>query len=402
MLALFLAALAYFGVYAYKIFYGSYETATVYTYTSQSTIDARGYVIREETVLEDGGSLEEIVVSEGENVAVGDVVARVYSSQTALEQHRELETLQTELERLEYIQSRGTEETDALQLNEEIVAAMTQLKAAAARQDFDDLDDQVEELQDLVFRRDFTYSSSSTLSEQIASVESQIATLQTATESAVSTVYAPVAGIFSALVDGYESSFPIDELESLTPASLLEMAGDRSATSGQELGKVITSFKWYYAAILSEDVTKELSSGDTATVNFEGTSGAQEMTVQYISSADEDGQVVVVFYSRDNLSAVTLLREQNVEVAYGTYTGLRIPTKALRADQETGELGVYRITGTQAEWVPVELLYTGSDYYLVQSAAEDNLTELEEAELLRAGDEVLVSGKGIYSGKVIE
>ena len=30
MLLLFLAAVAYFGVYAYRTFYGSYETATVY------------------------------------------------------------------------------------------------------------------------------------------------------------------------------------------------------------------------------------------------------------------------------------------------------------------------------------------------------------------------------------
>lgn len=402
MLLLFLGAAAYFAVYAYHIFFGGYETAVVYSYTGQSTLPAEGYLVREETVLSDGGSLEEIVVAEGENVALGDVVARVYRSEDALEQHRRLEALETELERLEYIRSRGTEESDAMRLNGEIVTAMTDLKASAARQDFTNLDDRVESLQDLIFRRDFTYSTSSTLSQQIDAVEEQIDDLRSATESAVSTVYSGAAGIFSGMVDGYESCLTIDALTDLTPASLREMAGNKAGVSGQELGKVITSFRWYYAAVMSQDVTRRLSSGDTVTVNFEGSTGAQKMTVQSISPADENGEVAVVFVSSRNLSSTTLLREQNVDVAYGTYEGLRIPARALRADQETGQLGVYRITGAQAQWVPVELVFTGSDYYLVRSVTEENMSQLQEAERLKPGDEVLVRGKNIYNGKVIQ
>lgn len=402
MLLLFLGAAAYFAVYAYHIFFGGYETATVYNYTGQSTLPAEGYLVREETVLSDGGSLEEIVVAEGENVALGDVVARVYRSENALEQHRRLEALETELERLEYIRSRGTEESDAMRLNGEIVEAMTDLKANAARQEFSNLGDKVENLQDLIFRRDFTYSTSSALSDQIDAVEEQIAELRSATESAVSTVYSPAAGIFSGLVDGYESCLTIDALTDLTPAALRELAGNQTEVSGQELGKVITSFRWYYAAVMSQDVTKHLSSGDTATVNFEGSTGAQKMTVQSISAADENGKVAVVFVSNRNLSSTTLLREQNVDVAYGTYEGLRIPARALRADQQTGQLGVYRISGAQAQWVPVELIFTGSDYYLVRSVTEENMSQLQEAERLKPGDEVLVRGKNIYDGKVIK
>lgn len=402
MLLLFLGAAAYFAVYAYHIFFGGYETAVVYSYTGQSTLPAEGYLVREETVLSDGGSLEEIVVAEGENVALGDVVARVYRSEDALEQHRRLEALETELERLEYIRSRGTEESDAMRLNGEIVTAMTDLKASAARQDFTNLDDRVESLQDLIFRRDFTYSTSSTLSQQIDAVEEQIDDLRSATESAVSTVYSGAAGIFSGMVDGYESCLTIDALTDLTPASLREMAGNKAGVSGQELGKVITSFRWYYAAVMSQDVTRRLSSGDTVTVNFEGSTGAQKMTVQSISPADENGEVAVAFVSNRNLSSTTLLREQNVDVAYGTYEGLRIPARALRADQETGQLGVYRITGAQAQWVPVELVFTGSDYYLVRSVTEENMSQLQEAERLKPGDEVLVRGKNIYNGKVIQ
>lgn len=402
MTVLFLGALAYFGVYAYQTFFGSFETAVVYEYTGESTLPAEGWLIRRENVLPNGGNLEEIVVTEGENVAVGDVVARVYSTQEALERHRELDRLEAELERLTYIHNRGAEESDAMRLNEEIVAAMATLRYESSRNHLSQLGDQMDELQELVFRRDYTYSTGSAISGQIASLSNRIVQLQNATQGATSTVYAPVAGIFSSTVDGYESTFTFDLLEDPTPESLRQAAGQRSPASGQELGKIITSFDWYYAAIMNQEVTKRLSTGSAATLLLEGSSEPQKMTVSYISPPNSDGDVVIVFHSNKNLSAITQLREQNIDVSYGSYTGLRIPARALRADQETGQLGVYRISGTQAEWVPVDLVYSGSDYYLVRPLSEGEMSQFQEAKLLRAGDEVLVRGKGIYDGRVIE
>lgn len=401
MLVLLGGALAYFGVYAYQVFVGGYETATVYSYTSQDTLASTGYVVREETVLSGVGDLMEIVVGEGENVAVNGVVARIYSTQKALEQHQELDQLLTELDRLEYLQSNGTEESDAMELNGQIVDAITALRTTVSSGDLDDLSDQVLELEELVFRRDYTISSGSSLTEEIAALKSQIYTLENATESATSTVRTSVSGIFSAMVDGYETCLTFDILDDLTTESLRAAAAVQGEVSDQTVGKVITSFDWYYAAIMDKSVTKYLSTGSTVTVNFDGSAGSQEMTVQSISSADANDEEAVVFYSNKNLSSTTLLREQEAEVAYGTYTGLRIPLKALRIDQETGAYGVYRVTGGQAKWVEVELLYSGSDYYLVRSVTTENMTQSQEAKQLRAGDSVLISGKDLHDGKVV-
>lgn len=401
ILGLMLAAIVvYFGVYAYRVFWDSYETVTIYNYVGQSTIDAEGYIFRDETVLNAGGSLEEIVVAEGEKVAAGDTVARVYSSESALAQHEQLEQLRTELERLEYIQDHSAEQSDAMRLNEQIIEAITGLHTDVNSGDFTELEEQIRNLEDLVFRRDYTYSSGSALSEEIIALEDEIAALQSAVEGAVDTVSAPVAGTFSAAVDGYETVLTLEALTDLTPAGLRALADSQTAVSGA-LGKVITSTQWYYAAIMPEDVSDHISTGDTVTVNFDGSAGAQEMQVESISAADENGQVLAVFSSDRGLSATTLLREQNVEVAYATYEGLRIPARALRADQETGALGVYRLSGAQAEWVEVELLYSGRDYYLVRSVQSEDMSQLEQAELLREGDEVIVRGKGLHDGRVI-
>lgn len=401
MLALFLAVAAYFSVYAYNVFFGSYETATVYTATSQRTIFAEGYLVREETVLQEGSTLQEIVVAEGENVAVGDVVARLYDSETALEQHRELEQLELELDRLDYMRSRGTEDSDAMRLNEEIIGAITDLKGDVSQGKFTTIEDQIDDLKDLVFRRDYATSTNSIITQQIQDINSRIVQLQNASASNTSTIKSTAAGIYSATVDGYESVFDIETLGDLMPEDIRKLGQSRQDTAGNELGKVITSHTWYYVAIMDQEVSKRLTSGDTATINFDGSAGTQEMTVQHLSVPDEDGNVAVVFRSTRNLSSVTLLRQQDVEVGYDSAEGLRIPAGALRADQQTGQLGVYRITGAQAQWIPVELLYSGSDYYLVKSVESADMTQKEEANRLRAGDEVLVRGKDIYDGKVV-
>lgn len=397
MLVLFLGVVAYFAVYAYNTFLGGYDTAAVYSYSTQRTVYAEGYLVREETVLEDGSELEEIVVGEGENVAVGDVVAHSYDSQEALEQHQELQKLEEELARLDQLRSQGSEESDALRLNNGIVDAITTLKADTTQGDFASLEDQITDLKDLIFRRDYTYSSGAALGQQIQEVNSRIVELQAATAADVSSITSPAAGIYSATVDGYEGVFEIDTLDDLTPAQIKELGDSREEPSGEELGKVVTSFTWYYVAVMDQEVSKRLTTGDTATVNFEGSAGAQKMTVQHLSEPDENGQVAVVFRSNKNLSSVTLLREQNVEVGYDNCDGLRIPAGALRADQETGQLGVYRIIGAQAQWVPVKLIYSGSDYYLVQS----DTTQTDVTNSLRAGDTVMVRGKEIYDGKVV-
>lgn len=402
MLLLFFTAVLYFGYYAYHAFYGSYETSPAYEYTGQHTMSATGWVIREETVLQDGGSLEEIVVVEGENVAAGDTVARVYSTQDALTSHQELERLQSQLSRLEYIRQRGTDESDAMKLNQEIVNAMTGLRGSIGRGDFTRLEHQVTELEEMVFRRDSTVSTGAALSDQIDSLKAQVESMEKETESATSTVYSPVAGIYSSMVDGWESSFDLTTLEELTPKTLEEAAQQRTKPTGRELGKVVTSFRWYLAAVMDQEITKYMNQDSSVNVIFEGAAGQLSMKVKSVTAPDAEGKVLVLFTSMRDVPSIAALRQQRVEVVLSSATGLRIPKRSLRADPETNQLGVYRISGTQAEWLPVDLLFSGEDFYLVRSHVEGELSELERAKLLRSGDDVLVRGKGLADGKVIE
>jgi hypothetical protein len=96
-----------------------------------------------------------------------------------------------------------------------------------------------------------------------------------------------------------------------------------------------------------------------------------------------------------------------VEIITETATGYRVPKRAVRVDEEGG-LGLYRISGAQAEWVDIDILWEEDDYYLVQQTQEvdeeGNAVQsraYDRATALREGDTVIVKGEEIYSGKVV-
>jgi hypothetical protein len=107
------------------------------------------------------------------------------------------------------------------------------------------------------------------------------------------------------------------------------------------------------------------------------------------------------------LEQTTLLRRQTAELIFDSRRGLRVPKGAVRmidgtrTDEETGEttqystLGVYVVTAGRAEFKPVEILGEGDEFYVVRSVNQDR-------KALRAGDEVVIRGTGLYDGKLLE
>ena len=115
----------------------------------------------------------------------------------------------------------------------------------------------------------------------------------------------------------------------------------------------------------------------------------------------------MVFSCDEYLSATTLLRRQTAELVFDSWTGLRLPKEALRLEKytytdpdtsqerEATRLGVYVLVSGRTEFKEVEVVTEGSDYYVVQPTDADSSA-------LRAGDEVIVKGVGLYDGQLLE
>ena len=90
---------------------------------------------------------------------------------------------------------------------------------------------------------------------------------------------------------------------------------------------------------------------------------------------------------------------QSASLIHESYSGIRVPTEALRV--EDGVTGVYCLVGMQAVFKPVDVVYQGSGYYLVEPSKKEDDTENTSSSRLRVGDSIIITAEELYNGKVI-
>ena len=169
-----------------------------------------------------------------------------------------------------------------------------------------------------------------------------------------------------------------------------------------------------YLMVAAMKVAQTLQESGRLKLRFaKGVGRDLSVKLTHISEA-EGGRVVAVFQGDTYLSELTLLRQQSAEVILGSLEGIRVPREALRAEKTsvdengqrvtTEQTGVYCLVGMEARFKPVEVLYSGDGFALVRSiydTASGDLTSSQEVARLRDGDQVIVTGRDLYDGKVL-
>ena len=413
MLLLLAAVAVCLGAAAWRSFRDPFTTVVSYSYTVDDSLEATGFLARQEQVLTNTGGVVELLPQEGEKVAKGGTVALVYQDSSGLERREQLQQLEMEKEQLEYALERtGAGGGDASQLTDQVLDAIAELRAAVAGRDLTDLERQSMDLKSLVYKREYAYGgtgeeSADAIQAALDEVDSQISSLSSQAAQSTQSITASQSGIFSGYVDGYESLLTPEVLETVTPAQLDDLAGQASEEDQTAVGKLITDSTWYFACALPQEDAERLVEGRSVTVRFSRDwSGEVDMTVERVGEP-EDGRCAVVLSTDRYLSETTLLRRQTVELVFQSVTGVRVPKQALRVaeqtvtDEETGEestvqvTGVYTLVGEQVEFKPVTVLEQGDTFVLVEAAGSGRAA-------LQPGDVVVVAAEDLYDGKVIQ
>jgi hypothetical protein len=410
VIALFAGALVLYAIFSvWKTFQDPFVSTYVYSYTLNDSIQTDGLIIREEQVLSGGQGIVDVTRGEGEQVGINQTVALIYRDDQARQSQEQQEALRLEITQLQYALGQGEDVSSAAKLNDDILNAMVSLRVASTQQDFSDLEDQVLEVKGKVLRREYTYSdelSTDSLATRLQELQTQYQTLINQSYSAITQVTAPVSGTFSTLVDGYEGLINLESAMNLTPQALTDLMNQTPTGDSTAVGKLISSNRWYFAAVVTQEEGERLEQAGSLTLRFAGDFTKEvSMTVEKVNQ-DEQGQAVVILSSDRYLEQTTLLRRETAELIFNSRTGLRVPKNALRMvtttseDEETGEtvetdtLGVYVVTAGRAEFKPVTILTEGDDFYVVQSVRDDK-------KALRAGDEVIVEATGLYDGQLL-
>lgn len=405
MLALFLGVLAYFGVQAVRYIDDPLTTTLAYPYQVETGLELSGWVVRQERVLEDdSGGLLRVERTEGERVGVGGIIAAVYADQASLERQTEIDTLNSRIEQLQYAQSLALEAETTRKLDSQISQSILRYRSHLAADRLYDANEEASQLRALVTKRDYSDAGGMDINAQLQALQQQVQVLQSQAANSVRRITAPAAGLYSGIADGYEAVLTPESIKEMTPAQLGAAA---PADSGAvRIGKLITGREWYYAAVVDVDEAELLQQQRSLSLRFsKGVERDLPVTLDSLGP-QENGRVVVIFRSSAYLQEVTLLRQQRAQVLYSVSEGIRVPKEAVRAERayldeedrlvtESGT-GVYCVVGLMARFKPVEIVYSGDGFVLVRSTAETNTLRL------RSGEEVIVSARGLFDGRILQ
>lgn len=376
---LFVGVLLYLGVYLIRSFNNGYVTAKAIYVELQESGQAQGLIVRNETVLFSGKPYVDILAEDGKNVAVGEVIATATDTETSMADAARIHELEMEISRAETMA--GT--TVSSGNDEAVVSALYDLSAAVARGDIPQIYSPEVTIASLLFRN----GEQRVDDAQLREMKAELSQLKAQAASGVTAVSSPAAGLFTTAVDGYEN-LTQSMLSELTPDSLRNLAQQREETEGY-LGKIVTGAQWYFAVLVSEKDAERLSLSETATLDLgKYASGTVDAVVTHISHP-QNGVCAVVFKCRTAMAETLSLRELTAEIVYERTSGLRVPTKAVHVD-DNGDTFVYVLSSLQVEKKTVDILVNAGDYYIVDEGSS--------VDSLRAGNEIVVSGRNIREG----
>lgn len=389
-LAVLVAVVTLLGIEGYRYFHRSVSVSVAYTGQVTDSLSVTGWVVRQETPLPDTSGTLLRQVQEGEKVHAGQTVAMAYASKSALEVVSRLEDTELKLQQLQFARSSFLDSDAALKVDSDISDSILRLHIATADGDYATATQEMSAMKTAVLKRSYSYESLEQIDQAIAQTRSDISTLQNQLSGAAS-VKTAVAGVYSGSTDGSEEALTPDFLTDVTPARLDALSTGSAVKSA---GKIITDNTWYFAANIPAQQARELQVGQEVTLRL--SKGLQQDTPAYVQSisAEEDGQVAVVLSCTRYISQVTLLRHQQGEILLREYKGLRVPSAALRMDEE-GSLQLFCRLGAYVYSKPVDLVYRGDGFCLVRSAQG-----AADERILRQGDLVISTARALTDGMI--
>ena len=395
----------YFGAQSAQYFSDPLSTVTAYAYHMEESQDVTGYVVRDELVLpNDEAGLLHLDRLEGERVSAHGVIGSTYTDQASVDREMKIQALTDRIEQLQYSQDMGQRAEAAAKLDNQILYSLTELRTALSAGEMDLVQEHGQSLRTQVLKRDGIIEDDGDLTQEIQDLQAQRKKLQSQGSGTRRSIRAPKSGLYSGVVDGFETVLTPKSIQTMTPDQLSKVEADPAVRSN--VGKLVRGNAWYYAVPMLEKEIQEIQDADNLRIHF--TKGTEEPLPVELTAVgpQEDGRAVAVFEGRTQLSRLTLLRQQSAQVITNATDGIRIPKSALwsektAVDPKTGEAhteqgpGVYCVMGREARFKPVEVLNSAQGFLLVRATGDEVMTQL------RPGDEVIIKAHDLFDGKVV-
>ncbi len=377
----------------YSSLYNPITTESAEYFEAVDGINIVGTLIRGETIVSNNSSgVLHFVIPDGSRVAKNGTLAEIYGSEGASITVSRIAEITSQIRNIEELQAYNDLQAADLELvSGKVCTALNGLITDSGSGDFSNLSDRSALLLSAINRRQMITGEVTDFSAQLATLNSELTSLNASLPAVQGRITAPLSGYFVSGTDGFENVLSFDDLTKITPEFLSEIKPEK--TQDNAIGKIVSDYEWYIAARVTINDSLKYKEGDELTVKTSIKSSPElPVTVKCINMSSDTDSAVVIFACRQMNSELASMRTGAMTVISKVYKGLHLPKKSLRVVD--GKTGVYVRSGINAKFVPVKVIYSTDDYIICkQTQSDDNV--------LRLYDEVIVKGKNLYDGKII-
>ncbi len=376
------------GIFVYYSQHTSLQEEIAVSSVYEDKTKGSALIIRDETAYDIPQNLY-AYVEDGSRVANGEKIAALYSDKTNRSLIDNLNAIEEQIKQTDITVS-TVDKTDKVAVESAIKENAERLEALITNHDLADMQTIKGEMNALGSNAEQAQAEEvdrlTTLKTERDKISNQISSTYTP-------VYAEKSGVFVATTDGYESQLTPDMMASLTPKELDKWLKEtKKITKNSKQYKLVDNYLWYVAVEVPEDDVKKLKEGAGVSLRFSDVDDSTVDASVVRISAPQEGKVVVVCSSSGYISGLYHLRQTKVEIVKHSYKGYQVNKNAIRMID--GKTGVFINSGGIAKFKEAQILINTEDVAIIK---EDSGNK----DALSLYDKVIVGGKNIYDGKLL-
>ena len=366
--------------------------------TETDALSGTGYIFRDETVLRSAnGGVVDYVCSDGTKVAEGQELAVVYSDGTSKDR-KNIEKLDRQINILEKSSDSSITSIDIAELQKDITDDYYMLVRMLAGGQTGELSMRIDELLVGMDRLSVLTEEESAVTGTLKALREQKAEMIANSGASVSET-ADDGGYFYTSADGYEDVFTMEAFETLTADSFFDMISERRVLNdhgGKAYGRLARTSLWGFVTEVSAKDAGHFEDGGAYTVEFTENNGVGlPMTLLRRIECPERRSVLLVFECDRLPENFAFNRCQSVRIELGSVSGIYVPQSAV--ETLDGYEGVYILRGSVVHFRYIDIVYEGSDYYLVsEEGPEDSFVYLAPNDL------IILNGTNLFEGRILE
>lgn len=349
------------------------DTIMVDTGTLTLEESSTGYILREETVLKGENFKNGLtpIVAEGERAAKGQTVFR-YNGIEEEATKEKIEEINSKIQETLANQPNLFTTTDIKILEKQIDEKTQNLKNLTDISTINEYKKQIMEIIDKEAKIAGSQSRSGAYIQQLTKEKEEYENKLTEDSEYIT---APISGVVSYRVDGYEDILNVEDFSTITKNALnnLDLKTGKIVSTSLETGKIINNFKCYIATILDSEVAKNAEIGKKVKITL---SSGNEISseIKYIAK-EENEETLIIFELKTLTQELIEHRKISFNITWWNASGYKVPNTCILEDEQGLKYVVRRKNGEDKKII-VKVLNKNEKYSIIESYKDNELNSL--------------------------